>query len=70
MTERNRIGSFRSSSGPCGALRVEEQRIARLHRVGAVAVAVHYLAFQHVQELESGMLEDREHVGLLGRVIR
>src|ERR1700722_19040934 len=36
---------------------VEEQRIARLHHVAAVAVAIAYLAGQHVDELDAGMAE-------------
>ena len=46
---------------------VEEQRVPRLHAVEAVAMAVHHLALQHVEELHAGMLEGREDVGLGGQ---
>ena len=60
MTERNRIGSLRSSSGPCGTSASKNSESPGCQRVGLVAVPVADLAFEHVDELDALMLEQRE----------
>ena len=47
-------------------LGVEEQRIARVHVVGSLAVAVHDVALEHVEEFEPRVLERREDIRLVG----
>ena len=46
---------------------IEEQRVARLHQIGAVAMAVADLSGQHVDELDAGMPEVRVRRGVLGK---
>ena len=48
---------------------VEEQRVARLHQIAAVAMPVANLSGQHVDELDARMTEMRVGRGILGKRI-
>ena len=49
-----------------GGLAAEGERVPRLQQVGELAVAVLDGALDHVQELDPGVLEAREHLALVG----
>src|SRR3990172_1907729 len=70
-----RIGDHRDEAdrqlaqllGPVRGIGVEKQGIAGGERVGLVAVAIADLAFQHIEELDPGVLEQWEHVRFRGQ---
>src|SRR5438046_10683948 len=45
---------------------IEEQGIARQHRIGLVAMAVDHFALEHIEKFETGMLEGGEDIRLGG----